>query len=162
MATRHTTLQRSIPRGRPMHDGRLRRGTVLGAIACLLVATPSLAAAEAVRCSRAIARAGAVFVQTTLTASQRCEDSIVRGRFLGPCPDPTTAAKLARIHARLYNSIRRTCGGPSRVCGVGGDDDSLASIGWDIGHCPNIVGGAPCSNAIADCKIGSASRQERV
>lgn len=145
-----TTPLCSSPTRRRIRDGRPRMGTLI-AIACLLLVIPSVAAAEAVRCSRAIANASAIFAQHTTSALQRCEDSIVRGKFAGPCPDSKTAVKLARINAKLDNSIRRKCGGRDRVCGVGGDDDSLATIGWDIGQCPGIVGGAQCTNAIGHC-----------
>ena len=151
MKIRHNPIHRSPVRTRRIRDGGPRIPAVLGAIACLLLVTPSLAAAEAVRCSRAIASAGSAFVQRTLDVSQRCEDSILRGKFAGPCPDAKTAVKLAKIHTKLDNAIRRRCGGRDRVCGAGGDDDSLATIGWNIGQCPRIVGGLQCSNAIADC-----------
>lgn len=151
MDNHHPTIDSSTPSPRRFHDGRARVCAVVGAIAYLVILTPPLAHATPVRCSRAIANAGAVFVQTTLNASQRCEDNIIRGRFAGPCPDGQMAVKLARINTKLDDSIRRRCGGGDRVCGSGGDDDAMATIGWNIGQCPTIVGGGQCANAIADC-----------
>lgn len=149
MDVRHRPAHRSA-RTRRVHDGRSHARSVRGAIACLLLAIPSLATAAPVKCTQVIARASASFVQATLNASQRCEDRVVRGKFAGPCPDSNTAAKLARIQGRLDGAIRRACGGRDRVCGVGGDDDALSTIGWDLGQCPNVIGGS-CSNAIANC-----------
>jgi hypothetical protein len=151
MEIHHNVPDRVATRMRQLYDGTLRGAAMLGAIAFLFLGTPSPAAGDSVRCSRAIASAGATFVQRTLSASERCQDSILRGRFAGPCPDPKTAAKLAKIHTKLNDTIRRTCGGKDRICGVGADDVSLTTVGWNMGQCPNIVGGSPCTNALADC-----------
>jgi hypothetical protein len=151
MKIRHTPMGDSTACRRRIRDGGTRLRNVLGAIACLLLLTPSRAAADAAQCSRAIATAAAIFAQATLTAWQRCEDKVARGAFAGPCPGPKTAEKLAQIHTKLNDGIRHKCGGSDHVCGAGGDDDPLATIGWGIDQCPNIIGGAQCNNSIGNC-----------
>ena len=45
---------------------------------------------------------------------------------------------------------QKACGSADKDCGAGGDDDSLASIGWDIGTCRDIES-LGCSMTIGDC-----------
>jgi len=127
---------------------------------CVVVvslALPARSAAEPIACQREIVKASSQFLVATSRALQRCEDSKVKGRLpqLTDCLSETkTAAKLAKASSRLRASIARKCGGRNKVCNAvdGGNDadDSLASIGWDVGTCPNFESGS-CVNAIQDC-----------
>lgn len=106
--------------------------------------------ADPATCRRAVSATLAKFVQAKLKLLQKCNDAVVRGKIAGPCPDAATATKIARAAGKLRRTVSQRCGGLDRNCGLGGDDDSLASIGWDVGTCPGLET-ATCANAIADC-----------
>jgi len=117
------------------------------ALAAVLAAP---AQADPLKCQREIVKRSAKYVRSKAKFLQKCEDKVLKGQLAGPCPDAKTAEKIAKQESKLRASIEKKCGGSDRTCGTGGDDDSLASIGWDLGTCPNLEGGA-CSNTIADC-----------
>jgi len=113
-----------------------------------LAATP--ASADPVACKRAVEQSTAKFVQAKMKALQKCNDAVVSNVSPGPCPDAKASAKIAKAETKLRTTIDGKCGGLDHSCGTGGDDESLASIGWNIGTCPNFENGA-CNNAIANC-----------
>ncbi len=118
--------------------------------ACLLMAMmPALANATALKCRRTVSKAGAVFAQNALKASQRCEDAVLRGKLAGPCPDQRATAALTKLRARLGGAIAVACGGGDKHCGDG-DDEILSTIGWTVGICPDIAASG-CTNTIVDC-----------
>jgi hypothetical protein len=108
------------------------------------------ASADPGTCRRAVNANLAKFVQAKLKLLQKCEDAVVRGKIAGPCPDAATATKITRAAGKLRRVVSQRCGGLDRNCGVGGDDETLASIGWDVGSCPGLET-ASCSNPITDC-----------
>lgn len=123
---------------------------LLAAVALLSLVWTGLAAAEPLACKRAVNSGLAKFVQAKLKYLRKCNEGVVLGKHPGPCPDAATATKITRFAGKLRRSISQRCGGLDRNCGLGGDDDSLSSIGWNVGNCPNFEMGG-CSNAIADC-----------
>jgi hypothetical protein len=106
--------------------------------------------ADPAKCQLEISKVFPKFVQTKIKALQKCNDKIVKGDILGPCPDGETTLKIQKAESKMRAAVDKKCGGDDKLCGVGGDDDTLASIGWDIGNCPNIESGS-CTNAISDC-----------
>jgi hypothetical protein len=66
------------------------------------------------------------------------------------CPDGKAAGKIGKAGFKLRRIIGKACGGSDANCGTGTDDDALSSIGWDLGTCPNLGGGA-CQNPLVDC-----------
>ncbi len=125
----------------------------------LLVSTAALAAlvlsagavsADPATCRRSINANLGKFVQAKLKLLQKCEDAVVRGKIAGPCPDAGTASKITRAAGKLRRAVSQRCGGLDRNCGLGGDDETLASIGWNVGSCPGLET-AVCSNPISDC-----------
>jgi hypothetical protein len=108
------------------------------------------AAADPATCRRSINANLGKFVQAKLKLLQKCEDSVVRGKIAGPCPDAATATKITRAAGKLRRAVSQRCGGLDRNCGLGGDDETLASIGWNVGSCPGLETAA-CSNPISDC-----------
>src|SRR5690242_3456481 len=123
---------------------------VLSSVACVVLQTlASRAGAEPVACQREIAKSTAKFVQAKMKALQKCNDAVVLGSASGPCPDGKATATITSASSKLRVAIAKKCGGADRACGTA-DDDSLASIGWDIGSCPNFESGS-CTNAITDC-----------
>ena len=65
-------------------------------------------------------------------------------------PQGKTAAKIAKAESKFKAKIDGACGGADKVCGAGGDDVDLASIGWDIGECPDFESKG-CANPINHC-----------
>ncbi len=115
------------------------------------LAAPAFADPES--CRRAIAKASALHAQQRMNALARCADKVTAGK-LPPgtdCEaDPKTVLKVSKADAKLRKTIGKACGGPDKTCGLGGDDETLVSTGWDLGTCPDL-GSSGCTNAIADC-----------
>ncbi len=114
----------------------------------LMTAAPAVA--EPTACKRAISSSLAKFVQGKTKILRKCNEAVLSGKKPGPCPDAIAAEKIDRLAGKLRRTVSQRCGGQDRNCGLGGDDDSLASIGWDVGTCPNLETGS-CNNAISDC-----------
>lgn len=103
------------------------------------------------RCQTAIGRATATYFSTRAKALQQCEDRVLRGITLGPCPaDGTTVLALAKAEAKKVATICKACGGADKACG-GGDDLTTAAIGF-AASCLAVTppGAASCAGAIAD------------
>lgn len=120
------------------------------AMLATLVVHADVASADPATCRRSVNSNLAKYAQAKLKLLQKCEESIVRGKIAGPCPDLSTTGKLTKAAGKLRRAVSQRCGGLDRNCGIGGDDDSLASIGWNIGACPGLET-ANCSNGITDC-----------
>ena len=134
-----------------MH-GFVRAGAVaLGCTLVLFSVTPARADAE--RCRAAVSANASALLRAAVKARGKCEDRVLSGS-LPPSSDCSAHADVtdavADATAKIAGRIDKACGGDDRSCGSGGDDESLASIGWDAGVCPDAVG-LGCSNAIADC-----------
>ena len=130
----------------------LARAVLLVAAALLLTA-PHDAAADAVKCRAAIAKAGAQHALTRRTRLSRCTDRVLRG--LSPpgtdcAGDARTAPGLARAEAKLRQTIASACGGGDRSCGSGGDDEPLVGVGWSTPSCPDVES-AGCTQTIRHC-----------
>jgi hypothetical protein len=118
----------------------------------LVLGVPPGGWAEPVKCQRDLAKASAKYVQGRTKALDKCEQSKTKGS-LPPATvcasDPKVVAAQAKLDASLASSIAKSCGGADKVCG-NGDDDTLASIGWNIGNCPDFESSG-CTNPIGDC-----------
>jgi len=105
------------------------------------------------KCRTKIVSAGAALVQAEIRAVVACEGKVLSGA-LPAGTDCTTEDKakkrISKARGKLKRAIAQACGGKDRTCGAGNDDVALATIGWDVGTCPNVRGGN-CTNAIADC-----------
>jgi len=126
--------------------------TVVTIVAATLVigsqTTP--ARADALKCKAAIIKGGAAFIQANAKALAKCEEAIVKGKApVGDC-HATAATAITKAVGRLQTGVAKACGGQDRICGAGGDDETLASIGWDISACPNFDNGT-CNGTIATC-----------
>lgn len=128
--------------------------TALATALCLgLLSAVSPAQADPEGCRRAIAKASALYAQQRLKALARCGDKVTAGK-LPPGTDcgveAKTAIKLAKVAAKMRATIDKACGGADKTCGAGGDDEPLASIGWDLGTCPDLLGQG-CDGVLSDC-----------
>ncbi len=134
--------------------GSLSRRALVATIATVLCsavhATPAVA--DAVKCKAAIIKSGAAFVQAKAKALAKCEESIVKGkRAPGDChTDIKAGPAIAKALTKLQVAIGKGCGGKDKTCGVGADDDTLASVGWNLGACPNFSNDG-CNGALANC-----------
>ena len=121
-----------------------------GVALLLVLVAPALAAAEPSACRRSVNAGLAKFVQAKVKLLRKCNEGVLAGKRPGPCPDGITGEKIGRVAGKLRRTISQRCGGADRNCGIGGDDDDLAAIGWDGGACPNLAN-AGCTAPIADC-----------
>ncbi len=95
------------------------------------------------KCRGTISVAASAFLKADQKALERCREQIVAGRLPGDtiCSgEPKTAAAIDRAHRKLSGAIAKACGGQDKTCGTP-DDETLASIGWDIGACPGLFTG---------------------
>jgi hypothetical protein len=123
-------------------------GILVGSVLALSVAAPR-AFATPTACTREIAKSVAKFTQAKMKLLTRCHDALLTGKPIGPCPDPKSAAAITKAEGKLRTAISRKCGGLDGVCGAG-TDESLASIGWNVGACPHVENGG-CTNTIGHC-----------
>ncbi len=108
------------------------------------------AAADPPTCLRAVNSSLAKFTQGKIKYLGKCNEAVLQGKRPGPCPDTATTERITRLAGKLRRDVSKRCGGLDRNCGLGGDDETLASIGWDMGSCPNLESGS-CTNGIGDC-----------
>jgi cysteine-rich repeat protein len=134
----------------PTIKAAIRRITFLGLALCCVAAWSAPASAEPTNCKREISRAGTKFVRAKMKALQKCEDAIVTGKSTGPCPDAKASTAIAKATTKLQVAIGKRCGGPDASCATTGDNDSLASIGWNLGSCPNFENGG-CNGTLTHC-----------
>jgi cysteine-rich repeat protein len=141
---------------RALQGFRFHAGIAALAVAqVLLQGGPALA--DPIACQRAIAKAASTFAAQRTQAFAQCAEKKLAGK-LAPNQDcsvePKTAGRVLNAEIKLRGTIAKACGGKNKTCAAtdtGVDtDDSLASIGWDIGTCPNFEG-AGCANPIAHC-----------
>jgi hypothetical protein len=114
----------------------------------LLHAAPARAD-DVSRCRERVSLESARFAQTVMKALTGCEEYLIKGKTLDPCPDGVATARIAKAESQLRARIAKTCGGVTRTCG-GIDDLPLADYGWDVGACPDVEN-AGCTVAIDDC-----------
>ncbi len=129
---------------RPAH--RVLVSLVLAAIVCVGPAAP----ARAVDCKSTINAKFVRFTQARMKITQRCRELERVGRVTGPCPDEKATLQIEKARGKLRRAIDEHCGGDDALCGGGGDDVDLATVGWNVGHCPNLHA-AHCSNTIGHC-----------
>ncbi len=132
---------------------RLLRTSAVVAIGCLsLGGAAGTGHADPLKCARGINSAHAKYEKARAKIVLKCQDrSVNKGTPASPTSCPTTAddAKLLTLELKLRAQIAAVCGGADKACdGIG--DESLASIGWDIGACPDLDGEG-CTNVIANC-----------
>jgi hypothetical protein len=102
--------------------------------------------AEPVRCRGTIAKESAKYAQAAEKRLQSCRERVRIGA-LPPSTDCHADPLIAKAVTKLAQGVARDCCGSDETCG-NGDDDSLASIGWDVGVCPDLANHG-CSAPIA-------------
>ncbi len=136
-----------------------RSSTGLLVIVALVAGSGSARVAYATsgECLRGIVAGYPNYERTSIKKRQKCQDAIIRGAHPAgyDCDaDPLTLVALASAESNLRKKIGDACGGNNHRCNAADTghnaDESLASIGWDIGSCPNFESAA-CTNAIGDC-----------
>src|SRR6266481_1743540 len=99
-------------------------------------------------CQRTLGKQSTDFLMKSTRILFQCEDSVLRGKSIGPCPDAGATAALAAVEERFVTKTCRACGGADRSCG-GADDLTPAAIGF-APTCPAVTvpGGESCDAAI--------------
>src|SRR5262245_5787579 len=120
------------------------------ALLLLTLASARDVGAEAIACKREIARAATKFARAKLKALQKCEDGRITGKVTVTCPDSKASGTITKAASKLQSKIAKRCGGSDASCASTPDNDSLASIGWNIGACRNIESGG-CNDSISHC-----------
>jgi hypothetical protein len=121
---------------------------VAGVTAALVGAFAPSAPARArpAACRAVIAKASAKFVRTAVQVLRRCRARVLTAA-LPRSTDCTTDPRIARATVKAKAAIAARCCGTDAACGSA-DDDSLTSIGWDVGRCPDFEG-VGCAGPIA-------------
>jgi hypothetical protein len=123
------------------------------ASAGFVVALGAPAHADPAKCKAAIVKSSSQYVIARTKALVKCETAVVAAQ-LPPGTDcsnePKTDTAIDKAKAKMEAAIAKACGGGDGNCGSGGDDDSLASIGWDVGACPDIESEG-CTMPIGNC-----------
>jgi hypothetical protein len=96
------------------------------------------------KCQRTIGKESTKFVDKKTNALRKCEDQVLKGKIIGPCPDAKATMKISMAEAKLADKICKACGGGDGECG-NGNDLSVATIGF-ASSCPNV---ANCGGPIA-------------
>ncbi len=139
-----------------MRPTDFRPAAVAAAAMLLVLACATHAAADPVKCKRAIAKEFGKYVAATSKLLDKCKNAAIAkgtGTVAGCKTDPAVAQKIADAAQKMRDKIAGACGGADKTCGTAGDD-SLASINWNVPQCMGLEGGIPppaCDNAIADC-----------
>lgn len=119
----------------------------------LLCCAGSAAADATDDCHDAIVRGSSGYLRASSKALGRCQDRVVTGALPSSTDcqsDPDVIADRVKADSKMRSRVERACGGADRACGSGGDDLSLASIGWNLGTCPDL-NEAGCTDALLDC-----------
>jgi hypothetical protein len=132
----------------PIRSWRGRLLILLAIIVGLVASDHAPANAETIKCRREIGRSSSKFAQAKIKALTRCEDQRLTGKTTS-CPDQKASSAIAKAALKLRSAVDKQCGGSDHSCGTGGDDDTLASIGFG-GSCVNLESGS-CNGALADC-----------
>jgi len=88
------------------------------------------------KCQRYLGREASKFYQAKIKILGKCEDLVLKGAIVGPCPDAPTALAIAKVEAKALGKICSVCGGPDRECGTS-DDPTVAEIGFPP-ECPPV------------------------
>ena len=103
------------------------------------------------KCTGAIVKAGAAFVQAEAKILQKCRDTQVKGKT---CDAGKTQASIDKAKVKLGTTITKACQGKDKSCNTVDADDtqpSLTDIGWNIPNCPGFEGTACTNVTITDC-----------
>ncbi len=119
-------------------------------VIALLASDP--ATAEPTKCRRVLVKENTKYLAAVGKVLDHCKRSVVKRHdpaTLAAC-NPGALPNVAKAAQLLRTKIRQACGGDDRQCGVGGDDDPLSAIGWNIPQCLGFEG--QCGGiAINDC-----------
>jgi len=113
--------------------------TVIAVTVAFVAVTAGAAHATPGQCERTIIKETRVYAQKVMQKRRWCEDAnLFSGGALGDCSEDGffVTFKIASLKAKFRKHVEAAC-----------RNETLASIGWDIGRCPNFEGGT-CSNPI--------------
>ena len=81
------------------------------AVAMLMAFAPSLAAAANTPegCQRTILKEAQKFAAKKASLMGKCQDGVLQGKIVGPCPDAKNAAGIAKAESALIDKIGKKC-----------------------------------------------------
>jgi len=87
----------------------MQKGLV--AVAMLMAVAPSLAAAAntPAGCKRTVLKEAQKYAAKKAALMGKCEDGILQGKIVGPCPDAKNAAGIAKAESALIDKIGKKC-----------------------------------------------------
>ena len=142
--------------------------------AVVIVLMHSAAFADPIKCRRTIVKENGKFVAAMSKSIDKCKNGVItKGQppTLADCDPsaPALAAKTSQLTQKLAQKIASACGGADHDCSTAGDNDLLASIGWNVGSCMNFESGG-CNGPINNCNdvtdcltcIGTAAVEQGV
>lgn len=93
-------------------------------------------------CKRAVGAETQKFFDKKRNFLRLCEDKVINGKLSGPCPDTTTAGKIAAAQASMIAKISDVTTGKCKGF-------TISQIGAPV-SCPNVTipGGASCAHPI--------------
>jgi hypothetical protein len=127
----------------------------------------SPADAAALKCQLAFGKSVSAFFRAATTALTACEDAVLRGKIIPPCPDAKTAARIAAKERKLRGALCKACGGHDKLCDGNAD---VAPTVLGLTACPDrSVPGGPACGAIpitgladvVDCAVCVATFESR-
>lgn len=117
---------------------------LLTVAAAILLSAATARAQDPVKCRDAISNAARKYTNKAMKALQKCEESILKGKTMGPCPDAPTTAKISDAATKMTDKINSSCNGVS-----------LADMGF-AGKVTRCTGGLGAGNrcvANKDCEF---------
>lgn len=87
----------------------MQKGVV--AVAFAMAFAPAIAPAKTPeKCRRTIVKAAQGFAAAKASALRKCEDGVLKGKVVGPCPDAKNATAIAKAASKLVGGINKQCG----------------------------------------------------
>ena len=94
-----------------MYQKSISMQKVVMVTSMLLVIGPALSMAKTPeKCQRTVVKEAQKFAAKKATALRKCEDGILKGKVVGPCPDAKNAAGIAKAESKLLDNIAKQCG----------------------------------------------------
>jgi hypothetical protein len=89
-----------------------KRLLVASAAVILLGAAPA-SAQDPLACRDAIANAARKYTNTAMKALQKCEEGVLKGKIMGPCPDSGASTAISGAAGKMADKINGACSGVS-------------------------------------------------
>lgn len=79
--------------------------------AALLLSAVAAQAQDAVKCRDTISNSARKYTNKSMKALQKCEEGVLKGSVVGPCPDAKAAGQISGAAAKLADKVNSACTG---------------------------------------------------